>query len=150
MDLTLTEDVRNISMELVTLNLRGTLMVVPRTAADTFPTSTLSRALRDVLRPCPPRDDAGNLYFNRNPALFHLVLDVIVNDYDAELLSLMEPADRAAVERELVFWGLRVKRLREEETHPGNVMAGNVFGMLPQRRFGDAVVIPPRSSVSST
>jgi hypothetical protein len=97
---------------LVTFNLRGTLIVIPATTADDHPTSVLWKVLRDVQRPRPLRDGQGHVYFNRNPTLFHAVLDAIVNAPSGE-----SPADliMPGLVDELRFWGIRSKRSRDDD-----------------------------------
>ena len=70
--------------QLITLNLRGTLITVNSRCADSFPGSRLWRALRRQ-EPQPMRDEQGRSFFNRNPTLFHEVLDVAVNEKDEPL-----------------------------------------------------------------
>lgn len=102
---------------LVTFNLRGTKIVIPATAADGHPNSTLWKTLRGTLKPAPLRDADGNVYFNRNPEMFHFVLDAVVNE-DSPLSSTKRPP---GLEDELHFWGIRSKRGRNDDSpasHP--------------------------------
>lgn len=126
---------------LVRLNLRGTVFHVPRSAADAQPTSTLSKALRGVLRPEPLRDDDGVCYFNRNPLLFHLVLDTLVV---GEVPETDGTGERKRLEKELQFWGVRPKRGREQTDA---VQGSSREGAL-RRFYGDLEVIPPAGKSS--
>lgn len=137
--------------ELVTLNLRGTKITVQRTVADEFPGSRLWRVLRDSLRPTPPRDSDGNMFFNRNPFTFHEVLDAVVTGDAVFSSSTSDAAAAKRLEAELKFWGIATKRQREAEVEAVvHELRGDSsrrgIGAVTARRYGEAEIIRGNSS----
>jgi hypothetical protein len=100
------------STELLTLNLRGTLFLVPTTAAMRLPASYLCRVLMGSATPVPHRDKNGCYYFNRNPTVFHAVLDAAASG--EVMFPDSDTALRRLLDAELRFWGITPKRMREE------------------------------------
>lgn len=106
------------SSTLVTFNLRGTMIVIPATVADDYQGSTLWKVLRDVQRPVPIRDSEGHLYFNRNPTLFHAVLDAMnsgIGGIEHCASSDAATSRLPGLQEELRFWGIRSKRERSDD-----------------------------------
>ncbi|CUG94103.1 Hypothetical protein, putative [Bodo saltans] len=116
---------------LVTFNIRGTFIVIPATTADDHPSSTLWKVLRDVQRPPPIRDGQGNLFFNRNPTLFHAMLDVVVNDQSSDA-SKNASSNVVGLADELRFWGIRAKRSRDDEPLTGQRSNNNALPSTAQ------------------
>ena len=116
------------SVGLVTINLRGTKFTIPLNAAHRLPASHLARVLSGSATPPPLRDDEGNLFFNRNPTVFHLVLDAVESgevmfpDSDGSLRRLLDA--------ELRYWGVGQKRPRDElaKADEQRVSAPRYFG----------------------
>lgn len=117
--------------ELITFNLRGTLITVNRRCADTIPGSRLWRAVRRE-EPNPIRDECNRSYFNRNPSTFQEVLDCLANDGEA-LFSPHDDVQRRRLALELSFWGVNRKREREtvEPQAPRNY--GSLEVILPRK-----------------
>ena len=115
---------------LITLNLRGTLITVNSRCADSFPGSRLWRALRRQ-EPQPMRDEQGRSFFNRNPTLFHEVLDVAVNDGEV-LFSPHDEVQRRRLALELAYWGLHRPKRERESTERVNRNYGPLEVILPK------------------
>lgn len=148
--LSILDDVAPLSNRLVRLNLRGTEFIVPATCADRIPESRLAKVLRGslpashVILHAPaaapgPADDTVHpssiltsppthaLYFNRNPTVFHMVLDVACNGY------AMPPFDhytRELFEEEMRYWGVTSKRLRDAQDTTAVPLQARQFGKL--------------------
>lgn len=135
MELDISDDTVRLSERLVHLSLRGTLFTVPADAADRIPDCRLARALRGSLIPPPlvdPRGGPPALYFNRNPVVFHMVLDALT------AAKVIPPSDSYLTElfeQEMRFWGVTSKRLRDAE-------ASAAVSLVP-RDFGQLQVVAP-------
>lgn len=92
---------------LVTLNLRGTKFVIPSNCAERQPSSRLARALRGVLHPPPMIDEDGSLYFNRNPTVFHAILDVL--ETGKLIYPPFDDGRKQLLDQELGFWGVETE-----------------------------------------
>ena len=118
--------------QLIRLNLRGTIFAIPDNCAESQPASRLAKALHNALLPRPLMDESGALYFNRNPTVFHDVLDVLTND--AAQFPLVEECHKRLLDQELQFWGIRHKRNRDSAGNPEEI---------PRPHYGDLEIRAP-------